>query len=1296
MLAALAAAACNEVVTYSDAPPAPDADPVDGGAGDPPDTTLTATPAALSNQATARFELASAPAGLDFLCAIDGAALTPCTTPFAAPVAEGDHTFEAAAVDDAGQVDPTPASFAWSVDLTPPDTLLVSAPPVLDNSVAVTFEFDASEDATFACVIDGGAATPCASPYGLAGLADGAHRFVVTATDLAGNTDPSGAIYDWTIDTSTPDTQIDDGPTGAVAEVDATFAFSSPDAGAGATFECGLDAAGLAPCASPVTYAGLADGDHAFRVRVVDGTGNADPTPATRTWTVDTVAPTVAITGGPAGPTAEPQPAFTFTTGGDPTTIECRVDAAAFATCTSPFTPAAALGDGAHAVEVRAADAAGNAATASRAFTVDTMAPTVTFTGGPTGPTSDPAPTFTFTTAGAPVTVQCRVDGAAYAACASPYTTAPLADGAHSVSVQATDAAGNVGSASRAFTVDSMGPTVSITGGPEGPTSEASPTFTFTTGGGPATVTCQVDASAPAACTSPFATGALGDGAHTFTVTVTDTAGNHGSASRAFTVDTVAPTVAITGGPSGATSDATPTFAFTTAGAPTSTTCRVDAGAYAACASPYTTAALADGAHSVTVQVADAAGNTGTATRAFTVDTVGPTVTIIAGPSGATNDPTPTFTFTTAGAPTSTTCRIDAGAAAACASPYTTAALADGAHTVTVEVADAAGNTGTATQAFVVDTVAPTASFTGGPSGPSSDQTPTFTFTTGGAPTTTQCRTDAGAYGNCASPYTTAALADGAHSVTVRVIDAAGNTGTASRAFSVDTQPPTVTITSGPTSPGNDPTPTFTFTTAGAPTATACRVDAGAYGNCASPFTTGSLADGDHSVTVRVTDAAGNTGTATSSFTIDTTSPTVVITNGPTGPTADPMPTFAFTTGGSPATVRCRVDGAAYANCASPYTTAALADGAHGFDVRVTDAAGNAATASAQFTVDTVGPTVTITSGPPSPGNDPTPTFTFTTAGGATTVMCRMDGGAEVNCASPYTSAALADGNHSLWISAWDVVGNPGSANWTFSTDTMAPTVAITAGPSGPTNNPSPSFSFTTGGSPTSVQCRVDTGAYANCTSPHAVSQLPDGAHTFDVRVVDQAGNAATASRAFTVDTVGPTAAITGGPTGPTNDSTPTFTFTTSGATVVQCRIDTAAYANCASPYTSGALVAGAHTFYLRAADAAGNSITQSRGFSVDITPPTVSITSGPSEDQIVYNYQSVSFGFATGGGAITTWCRFFLQSAQTLPGWTSCSSPKVYALGFDKYTFQVEAVDAAGNFAIATRHFENQYFGVH
>ena len=107
----------------------------------------------------------------------------------------------------------------------------------------------------------------------------------VTPTDELGRTFDV-VTYDFS--SGLPDTQIDTAPPAFTDLGTASLTFHSSTAGA--TFECKLDAAAFAPCASPQVYDSLADGTHNFQVRAVTAQG-PDPSPATTSWTVDRIPP---------------------------------------------------------------------------------------------------------------------------------------------------------------------------------------------------------------------------------------------------------------------------------------------------------------------------------------------------------------------------------------------------------------------------------------------------------------------------------------------------------------------------------------------------------------------------------------------------------------------------------------------------------------------------------------------------------------------------------------------------------------------------------------------------------------------------------------------------------------------------------------------------------------------------------------------------------------------------------------------------------------------------------------------
>jgi serine protease len=279
-------------------------------------------------------------------------------------------------------------------------------------------------------------------------------------------------------------------------------------------------------------------------------TGNIGPLPnvAAAATNFDFTAPTVALTG-PAGPTNDTTPSFTFTADEPAATFECRRAAdVAFAACTSPQTFAMSDGD-AGFFEVRSVDAALNTGpSVTRSFSIDAIAPAASLTSGPPGLSNDPTPTFSFTADDPAATFACRAGTAAapgsFAPCSSPHTTAPLPEGSLAFEVRAVDAAGNVGpTATQPFAVDTIAPAVSIVDGPSEATDDPTPTFTFTSGDPVASFQCRIGGAPFTPCSSPHTTAPLPDGPVVFEVQATDPAQNTGPrSSRVFTVSTPPPT----------------------------------------------------------------------------------------------------------------------------------------------------------------------------------------------------------------------------------------------------------------------------------------------------------------------------------------------------------------------------------------------------------------------------------------------------------------------------------------------------------------------------------------------------------------------------------------------------------------------------------------------------------------------------------------------------------------------------------------------------------------------------------
>ncbi|HFG1953484.1 TPA: Ig-like domain-containing protein, partial [Vibrio cholerae] len=328
----------------------------------------------------------------------------------------------------------------------------------------------------------------------------------------------------------------------------------------------------------------------------------------------------------------------------------------------------------------------------------------------------------------------------------------------------------------------------------------------------------------------------LAEGSYTVTATVTDPAGNTGTASDKGSVDVTAPVITVDAPDN--TNDTTPTITGTTDAPAGSTVTLVvtDAGGneqtLTATVQPdgsysvEVTTPLAEGPYTVTATVTDPAGNTGTATDDGSVDVTAPEVTVHAPDN--TNDTTPTIIGTT-DAPAGSTVTLvvtdaDGNEQTLIAtvqpdgsySVDVTIPLAEGNYKVDASVTDPAGNTGTASDKGSVDVTAPVITVDAPDN--TNDTTPTITGTTD-APagsTVTLVVTDAdsneqtltatvqpdGSY----SVDVTTPLAEGNYKVDASIIDPAGNTGTATDDGSVDITPPELGIDLDPIVVGGDNT----------------------------------------------------------------------------------------------------------------------------------------------------------------------------------------------------------------------------------------------------------------------------------------------------------------------------------------------------------------------------------------------------------------------------------------------------------------------------------------------------------
>ena len=402
--------------------------------------------------------------------------------------------------------------------------------------------------------------------------------------------------------------------------------------------------------------------------------------------------PVVTIAGGASATTTDTTPTISGTTDVEaPGEVSVTIDGQTLTAIPAGgawSVTSAILANDVYTVTAAVVDAAGNPGSARQQLTVDTVLPLVAIDGGPSATTNDPTPTIAGTSdVAAGTVVRVTVDAQTLTALVQSGGTwnvrpAALADGPRTVTASVSDPAGNHGTDSQLLTVDTVAPELTIAGGANALTDDATPQISGTAGVAPGTtvtvtladetLTALVDGDGGWSVTAA----ALSNGPHRIVVSVSDAAGNAGSLTQILTVDTVSPFVAITGGASATTDDLSPTIAGTTDAAPgaivtvsianqTMTTLVQDNGTW-----NVTPSLVGEGTWMVTATVPDPAGNVGGDTQTLTIVAV-PAGT---GETGATGDPGATGAT---GDPGATGATGDPGATGATGDPGATGATGD-------------------------------------------------------------------------------------------------------------------------------------------------------------------------------------------------------------------------------------------------------------------------------------------------------------------------------------------------------------------------------------------------------------------------------------------------------------------------------------------------------------------------------------------------------------------------------------------------------------------------------------------
>jgi hypothetical protein len=302
----------------------------------------------------------------------------------------------------------------------------------------------------------------------------------------------------------------------------------------------------------------------------------------------------------------------------------------------------------------------------------------------------------------------------------------------------------------------------------------------------------------------------------------------------------------------------------------------------------------------------------------------------------------------------------------------------------------------------------------------------------------------------------------------------------------------------------------------------------------------------------------------------------------------------------------------------------------------------------------------------------------------------------------------MASGAHTATLSVADIVGNVAELTWDFSIEEVAPSITSVA-PSGTINNDRPALSASYSDAGTGIDVNsvvmslngqvVRAEVTANQASFGVQTRLAAGTtHTVSITVADNAGNEATVSRTFRLETTAPSISNMK-PTGTIQsvDVAVSASYSDAGSGVASARMRIDGVVVSATALASGisyqatGLLAGDHTAYVEVTDEFGNVGSQSWSFKVEETPPTIGAVEPSGE--ISDDTPGLSASYSDSGSGINVRSVVLklngvvLDAASITESQASFQILQPLELGVT-YKVSVEVADKAGNRATGDASF--------
>jgi hypothetical protein len=424
-----------------------------------PDTFIVTFPEKFSNQTSGVFTFSSTRIGATYQISLDGSEWKDVGNLYKFnDLVLGSHLLKVRSIDRAGNIDPSPAEYSWSIDTKKPVSTFVETPPNISISQEASIRIEVDKPVQYELYsLDNSIwlkSYPLESDpdnrtilVELYNLNSGPHNFRVKACDIYGNIEVPEKYYNWFVNTdrTPPDTIITTIIPEYTNKVNWDIDFMSPKLGC--TFEVALDVTlsntdirygEWVSAKSPYILSDLADGHYVIKVRAIDLFGDIDVTPAQLAWNIDTVPPKLFFVTKPTGPNG------TFEVVSNKTNCSYHFiynDSDTENVVYSPIIPYSNLPEGVNIVKIYAKDMAGNSGDViSYTWTIDSVTPNTFIDTYPIDNSSSGQ--FTYHADKPNCVFEVTLDSVTSFK-ESPFTFTNLSSGFHTFSVRAKDLNGN-------------------------------------------------------------------------------------------------------------------------------------------------------------------------------------------------------------------------------------------------------------------------------------------------------------------------------------------------------------------------------------------------------------------------------------------------------------------------------------------------------------------------------------------------------------------------------------------------------------------------------------------------------------------------------------------------------------------------------------------------------------------------------------------------------------------------------------------------------------------------------------